>query len=162
MAHIETTTGFQLNMDDGRTLWIPAGVSEQPDDVATHWFTRAHLVGAPKGRMPLLEGAEGLLIEADEAGQKVMPTVLTYDPLAPLTRQEGDPNWHRSPAAVSEAQRRVDATQETGGVATLVEEPIQGTQEATAAGLERRSRTRAAQQQPPADQPAPGERQPQA
>jgi hypothetical protein len=149
--------GFQLNLDDGRTLWVPAGVSDQPDEVAEHWFARAHLVGAPKGRMPLVEGADGLLIEADEAGQKVMPSVLTYDPLAPPTRQEGDPSWHRSPAAIDEAQRQVDLAQETGGVATLQEEPIQGTHEATAAGLERRTRTRS-QQQPPADQPAAGER----
>lgn len=71
MPVINTTQAFTLRLDDGRELLIPAGESEQPPEIADHWFVNAYLVGTPKTRLPVVEGPDGVMIEADEAGQRV-------------------------------------------------------------------------------------------
>lgn len=122
MPQIEVTIPFSVSMPDGRIEYLRAGTNDVPDDVAEHPFVQAHLVGVPKGRMPLVEAqdAEGnpILVEADEAGQGVIPHNLTYDPFAPPVRQEGPASWHRSPAAIETARLEAEANAEAGGVAT--------------------------------------------
>jgi hypothetical protein len=104
---------FTVAMPDGRTYNVPRGKSDLPADVADHPFVKAHAVGIPKGRMPLVEGVDHdgneILIEADEAGQKVTPVYSMIDPLRPPSRQEGPTDWHRSPAAAEFARQNAEA-----------------------------------------------------
>lgn len=112
MPRIVTTTAFPVTLDSGEIVSIPAGESEQSQEVADHWFVRAHLVGTPKGVMPLVEGPDGLMIEADEAGQRLLEGAnlrLGGVPPEPL-RQEGPIDWsNRNPAAVERAKAAAEA-----------------------------------------------------
>ncbi|GAC1479341.1 MAG: hypothetical protein NVS2B11_03460 [Acetobacteraceae bacterium] len=116
MQKINTTSAFTVSMPDGRSVPVQAGESEVEDDVATHPFVAAHLVEAVKGRMPLVNGPDGLLIQADEAGQRVTSVV---QPLtaSPSLRQEGPLEWSReqpeSKPAEPERDYPVDETSAT-------------------------------------------------
>lgn len=164
MAQIEVTIPFTVNMPDGRVEYLRAGTNDVPDDVAAHPFVQAHLVGVPKGRMPLVEAQDNegntIWVEADEAGQGVIPHGLAYDPFAPPVRQEGPASWHKSPAAIEEARVQAEANAEAGGVAThqpdlIAEETLRSSQtttqdQAQRAGTARTAARRAgSEQQPP-------------
>jgi hypothetical protein len=172
MPQIEVTIPFAVNLPDGRIEYLRAGTNDVPDDVAKHPFVQAHLVGVPKGRMPLVEAQDNegnpILVEADEAGQGVIPHSLTYDPFAPPVRQEGPASWHRSPAAIEQARVQAEANAEAGGVATHQPDLIAAETARTAqttvqdqaqrAGIARTPSRRTAQEQAQAqNQPPPSE-----
>lgn len=102
MPKIETTTAFEVVLKDNSTFRVMAGESEVPEEVATHWFVKAHLVDTPKGRNPLVKGDKHL-IEADEAGQRVGPRQYLLDPLQPPLRQEGPFSGQQVPEDAPEA-----------------------------------------------------------
>ena len=89
MPKINVTTAFEVRLADGSLFPVLAGESDVPDEVADNFFVKAHFVDTPKGRMPLVEGADGMMIEADEAGQRVGPAAFMNDAGAPPVRQEG-------------------------------------------------------------------------
>lgn len=121
MPKVVTTTAFSVTMPNGGIVPVPAGESEQPPEVAEHWFTKAHLVGTPKGRMPVLKADKGIMVEADEAGQLVGPTPMMPDPMAPPVRQEGPLSWSKDNPAAKEA-----ATQAAKDAGTQPSEPVDG------------------------------------
>lgn len=109
MPVIMTTSAFQMQTGDGATHQIKAGESEVSQEIADHFFVKAHLVSTPKGRMPVVEGADGLMIEADEAGQRVTPVPVMVDAFAPQLRQEGPIEWSlNNPRLQFEADARVE------------------------------------------------------
>ena len=89
MPKINVTTAFEVRLADGSLFPVRAGESDVPDEVADNFFVKAHFVDTPKGRMPLVTGADGMMIEADEAGQRVGPAPFMNDAGAPPVRQEG-------------------------------------------------------------------------
>ena len=89
MPKINVTTAFEVRLADGSLFPVLAGESDVPNEVADNFFVKAHFVDTPKGRMPLVEGADGLMIEADEAGQRVGPAPFMVDASGPPVRQEG-------------------------------------------------------------------------
>lgn len=121
MPKVNTLSAFTLTLPDGQVVEVPAGESEQPPEVAQHWFTKAHLVGTPKGRTPMVEGADGLMIEADEAGQRTKPIGTLGDPNAPPIRQEGPVSWSKDNPRAKEAAQA--AASEAG---TSLTQPVDG------------------------------------
>ena len=88
MPRINVTSSFDVIMPDGRVIPVRAGESDVPDEVATHWFVKAHGVGADKQRNVLVQGEHGMLIEADESGQRTTAPFMLDAASQPL-RQEG-------------------------------------------------------------------------
>ena len=109
MPKIVTTSAFEVATPEG-LVQVARGESDVPQEVAEHWFTVAHLVGTPKGRLPLVEGPDGLMIEADEAGQRVTAVPDLSDPNLPMMRQEGPIAWSQgNPRAVEAAKQAAEA-----------------------------------------------------
>lgn len=124
MPEIVTTVGFDVTLKDGSIETVPPGKSEVSEEVASHWFTKAHLVGVPRGRMPMVKGEKGMMIEADEAGQRVTPVYIP-DATQPPVRQEGPVSWSKdSPTAKKDAEALAKEME------TSPQEPVDGKKEA--------------------------------
>ena len=111
MPEVNLTEPFSVVLADGRTIALKAGVQNVDQATADHWLVKAHQVGTPKGRMPVLQGEKGLKIEADEAGQRVAPvrSNVGYDNLDPPARQEGPLDWsHENPASMERAKSQAE------------------------------------------------------
>lgn len=127
MPEIITTSSFVVTTPDGKTLTIKAGKSEVPPEVAEMPMVIAHLVKTPKGRHPMLEGEKGLMIEADEAGQRTTAPMI-YDPMMPQLRQEGPMDWsEKSPMAKERAEKQAKEAEESSGSAQKPESGGVGT-----------------------------------
>ena len=89
MPKFESTTALNFTMPDGQVIMIKKGENDIPQEAIDDFFVNAHSTAVAKGRMPLVEGADGMMIEADEAGQRVGPAPFMNDAGAPPVRQEG-------------------------------------------------------------------------
>lgn len=74
MPEVEVTQHVTVPMADGRFYHVVPGVSDVPQEVADHAFVKAFAVGAPAYGKVYVVGPDGLMIEADEAGQLVQPS----------------------------------------------------------------------------------------
>jgi len=120
MTKIVTTSAFEVVTSQG-TVSVAKGESDVPQEVADHFFVKAHLVGTPKGRVPVVEGPDGMMIEADEAGQRVTAAPEMPNPNAPPLRQEGPVSWSKDNLQAREAAQR--AAEDAG---TTYNEPVDG------------------------------------
>ena len=73
MPQVEVTHHVTVPLADGRFYHVAPGVSDVPQEVADNAFVKAYAVNAPAYGKVYVVGPEGLMIEADEAGQLVQP-----------------------------------------------------------------------------------------
>ena len=53
MAQINLIRAIKVNLGAGRWADLPAGEQDVTDELADHWYVKAHMVGAPKPQYPV-------------------------------------------------------------------------------------------------------------
>lgn len=71
MTQVNVSQRITVPLADGQYYHIVPGLSDVPDEVAAHPFVAAYAAGMDPQHKTFVEGNDGLMIEADEAGQLV-------------------------------------------------------------------------------------------
>lgn len=140
---IHAASAFSVNLVRPKeglvTVKVPQGVSIQEDDVADHWFTKAHLASGGLGSTAY---AETVRAQADSAFVKARDAIKHYESLE-AAAQEAEkaadvdpvkPAWERLAAAPAEDDDRAEADEgeegDRGDAEDAGDEPDDPAQEA--------------------------------